>query len=33
MAKIYGTSLSSIQAKNPQIKSVDLIYPGQAIKI
>ncbi|PAD25968.1 hypothetical protein CHH62_09395 [Niallia circulans] len=33
IAKIYGMSLSSIQAKNPQIKNVDLIYPGQAIKI
>lgn len=33
IAKIYGMSLSSIQAKNPQIKNIDLIYPGQAIKI
>ena len=33
IAKTYGTTISAIHAKNPQIKNINLIYTGQVIKI
>ncbi|SLL33476.1 metalloendopeptidase-like membrane protein [Mycobacteroides abscessus subsp. abscessus] len=33
IAKTYSTTIQAIQAKNPEIKNINLIYPGQVIKI
>ncbi|HEO8419408.1 TPA: DUF1906 domain-containing protein [Yersinia enterocolitica] len=33
IAKTYSTTIQAIQAKNPQIKNINLIYAGQVIKI
>lgn len=33
IAKKYHTTISHIQAKNPDIKNINLIYPGQKIEI
>lgn len=33
IAKTYSTTIQAIQAKNPQIKYINLIYVGQVIKI
>ena len=33
IANRYGTSVYSLQVLNPQIYNVDLIYPGQVIRV
>lgn len=33
IAKTYSTTIQAIQAKNPDIKNINLIYAGQVIKI
>lgn len=33
IAKNYSTTIQAIQAKNPEIKNINLIYAGQVIKI
>ena len=33
IAKKYNTTIHEIQAKNPEIKNINLIYPGQEIRI
>ena len=33
IARKYGTSVSALLARNPQIKNPNLIYPGEKVSI